>query len=207
MKTWQCTVCKYIHKGSSPPDKCPVCGVPASKFIEIDPADIPEKKSRATGKPPGKTPEKQTAPASGMDRVTDLMVRHHAHPVSVHFPNGVLPVAFLVFLVSWILDMPFFTKVGVVNLVFVALAMPFVLFSGTIEWKKKYRSAMTVMFKLKIAAAAVTTISCLILLVWYIADPEVLLTARGWLFILISLVMVASAGVAGYIGGKLVFKD
>ena len=26
MKAWQCTVCKYIHRGETPPEKCPVCG-------------------------------------------------------------------------------------------------------------------------------------------------------------------------------------
>lgn len=30
--TWVCTVCGYIHKGATPPDKCPLCGVPAGKF-------------------------------------------------------------------------------------------------------------------------------------------------------------------------------
>lgn len=29
---WVCTVCGYIHKGSTPPEKCPLCGVPASMF-------------------------------------------------------------------------------------------------------------------------------------------------------------------------------
>jgi len=28
-----------------------------------------------------------------------------------------------------------------------------------------------------------------------------------WIFILVNVVMLASAGIAGHIGGKLVFKD
>ena len=28
-----CSVCGYVHEGNEPPEKCPVCGVPASKFI------------------------------------------------------------------------------------------------------------------------------------------------------------------------------
>ncbi len=42
MKVWQCSVCKYIHKGDTPPEKCPICGVEAEKFIEIDEASILE---------------------------------------------------------------------------------------------------------------------------------------------------------------------
>ena len=34
-KKFICTVCGYIHEGPEPPEKCPVCKVPASKFKEI----------------------------------------------------------------------------------------------------------------------------------------------------------------------------
>ena len=34
MKKFVCTVCGYVHEGDPPPEKCPVCGVPASKFKE-----------------------------------------------------------------------------------------------------------------------------------------------------------------------------
>lgn len=29
---WICEVCGYIHTGDAPPEKCPLCGVPASRF-------------------------------------------------------------------------------------------------------------------------------------------------------------------------------
>ena len=34
MKKWVCPVCGYVHEGDTPPDKCPQCGVPGSKFTE-----------------------------------------------------------------------------------------------------------------------------------------------------------------------------
>ena len=34
-KKFICTVCGYIHEGTEPPQKCPMCGVPASKFTEL----------------------------------------------------------------------------------------------------------------------------------------------------------------------------
>lgn len=34
-KKFRCTVCGYIHEGDSAPEKCPLCGVPASKFEEV----------------------------------------------------------------------------------------------------------------------------------------------------------------------------
>ena len=34
MKKYVCPVCGYVHEGDAPPEKCPQCGVPGSKFIE-----------------------------------------------------------------------------------------------------------------------------------------------------------------------------
>jgi rubrerythrin len=34
MKKWVCTVCGYVHTGDQPPESCPTCKAPASKFKE-----------------------------------------------------------------------------------------------------------------------------------------------------------------------------
>ena len=34
MKKWVCSVCGYVWEGENPPEKCPQCGVPGSKFTE-----------------------------------------------------------------------------------------------------------------------------------------------------------------------------
>ena len=35
-KKFICTVCGYVHEGDAAPEKCPICGAPASKFKELD---------------------------------------------------------------------------------------------------------------------------------------------------------------------------
>ncbi len=32
MTKWVCPVCGYVHEGDTPPEKCPLCGVPGAKF-------------------------------------------------------------------------------------------------------------------------------------------------------------------------------
>ncbi|MBE7009647.1 MAG: rubrerythrin family protein, partial [Ruminococcaceae bacterium] len=32
MKKWVCSVCGYIFEGENPPEACPICKAPASKF-------------------------------------------------------------------------------------------------------------------------------------------------------------------------------
>lgn len=34
MAKFVCSVCGYVHEGDSAPEKCPICGVPGSKFIK-----------------------------------------------------------------------------------------------------------------------------------------------------------------------------
>lgn len=34
MKKFVCTVCGYVHEGDTPPEFCPICRAPASKFKE-----------------------------------------------------------------------------------------------------------------------------------------------------------------------------
>ena len=35
VKKWVCSVCGYVHEGIAPPELCPVCKVPASKFSAL----------------------------------------------------------------------------------------------------------------------------------------------------------------------------
>ncbi len=222
MKKWQCTVCKYIHEGDEPPEKCPICGVPASKFVLLEedgqapakPAGEkagpkPEKKvaGAKTAAKPSPKPAPEPPPKTAYEKLTRFMVKHHAHPVSVHMPNGLVPVSVVLFILAWLSGSSLFVKAGFINLVFVVLSLPLVLYSGVLEWKKKYNAGLTPIFKIKILAAATTTTACLISVIWYLIDPSVLASPKAWVFVLVNLVMLAAAGIAGHIGGKLVFKD
>jgi len=221
MKQWQCSVCKYIHTGETPPEKCPVCGVGSEKFVLLDAGDdapapaaenplvSPAEKPAAPAAqaPPEPSTPAPAAPANLYERIIGLMVKHHAHPVSVHIPNGILPAVVILFFLAWVFNTELFVKAGFINLIFVILALPFVLFSGIIEWKKKYNQALTTLFKIKIMAAALTTTACIISVIWYLINPDVLSSSNAWIFILVNVIMLASAGIAGLIGGKLVFKD
>lgn len=33
---WLCEVCGYVHDGDEPPDNCPLCGAPVSRFVPYD---------------------------------------------------------------------------------------------------------------------------------------------------------------------------
>jgi rubredoxin/uncharacterized membrane protein len=212
MQKWRCLICKYVHEGDAPPEKCPVCKAPAAKFVEVAPEPSSPESDPAKASPAAMTGTDASAAADArggnfINKFMGLMSRHHAHPIAVHFPNGVLPVALTMFLIALFFDASTLATAGFYNIVFVMLALPFVIFTGFLDWETKYRKALTSLFVIKIVAAAITFAACLISLIWYLMQPGVIGSPQGWLFIVINLVMVISAGVAGHIGGKLVFKD
>lgn len=210
MKRWRCTICNYVHEGDTPPERCPICKAPASKFVLMPPTEdeVNARRLDELAREIAELKEKNKSQIMKLyDRFQNLIVKHHAHPISVHFPNGVMPVAVTFFVLYLILGIDAFATAGIFNLVFVILTLPIVLFAGYAEWVRKYNTAWTTLFKIKIAAAAVTSLTCLFNATWYIANPDVLSSSLAWLFILICIIMLGAAGIAGHLGGKLVFKD
>ena len=220
MKKWRCTVCGYIHNGDEPPEKCPVCGADKSLFEEImeeapvenqDSKKPEDKITQAPGVPGGMDlePEPKTVFGRIYRFKIQMMLKHHAHPVSVHIPNGVLPVSFVLMILSTLTGITSLATAAHINMVFVVLTLPFVLFSGYIEWQKRYKGLRSSRFITKIICAGIVTITSVLLVLWWVADPGILQTpslARN-AFLFIGLIMLAAAAIAGLIGGKLVFKD
>ena len=216
MKKWKCTVCGYIHTGDEPPEKCPVCGADRSKFVEVTETEPkPEKTAPQSIQAHAPDPVSQPLPETlepsprPYSLIADLMIKHHIHPVSVHFPNGVVPVAVLFIFLAIIFQFTGLARASFYNMVVVLLSLPLVLFSGFNEWKQKYKRSLTGMFMAKIIAALVVTASALIIVLWHLIDPNIITAASTSKtgFLLLHIVMLAAAGIAGFIGGKLVFKD
>jgi rubredoxin/uncharacterized membrane protein len=223
MKKWQCLVCGYIHTGDEPPEKCPVCGADKSQFVEItemkpEPAPKHTPRQTATSDPEkaAKTKTKtQTDPASPASAflsvawARQLMVKHHLHPITVHFPNGVIPVAVAFIFLAVIFQCAGLAEASFYNMIFVVLTLPVVLYSGYNEWQLKYRGAMTRIFKIKIFAALTVTATALIIVAWYLVAPGTLEASSSGrtIYLLLHLIMLGATGIAGHFGGKLVFKD
>ncbi len=221
MKKWRCTVCGYIHEGEEPPDKCPVCGADKSLFEEVveeEPAaDTAAAEDPTPGAPEASEDPRRVDPGSPPDSkfgniyhlLIGQMLKHHAHPISTHIPNGVLPISFLFIVLAFISGSSSLGTAAFCNIIMIVLTTPFVIFSGYVEWQHRYKGIMTNQFKLKIICAITVAAGSLLLALWWIMSPDVLSVASTGrkLFVFISLVTLAAAGIAGFIGGKLVFRD
>lgn len=228
MKKWRCTVCGYIHMGDEPPEKCPVCGADRSKFVEVTDAaenasksaPEPEKNAAPTVKVSNpaleasdtvKVTNKEEIPAvkTLYDTLTDLMVKYHFHPIAVHVPNGIVPAVVLFVVLGMLFTSASLFQAAFYNMVFVVIALPVVLFSGANEWRKKYNSSRTTIFIAKIISAAIVTVCTVIITLWFLFNPELIQNPSSMptVLILLHMVLLLATGIAGHLGGKLVFKD
>jgi uncharacterized membrane protein len=197
-----------------------VCGADRSQFEEVveEPAPAEPAPSSGAAHPGTATAaenrtedtaiagalKKLNAFLDGYRHIIDLAIENHAHPISVHIPNGVLPIAVVMVLLAAVFDMPSLGKAAFYNMVFILLSMPVVLFTGYLHWQYKFGGHMTALFRAKIISAIVVTALALVLVLWALIDPQVA-EAPGMIYLGLHLVMLAAAGYAGYLGGRLVF--
>jgi len=227
MKKWQCMVCGYIHEGDEPPDECPVCGADKSEFIEITEeatdespsvesasavkTDAESPKEPAVAEEPTEIPIPETPVPTHRDslyeRITTLMTQQHAHPISTHIPNGVLPVSVIFLIMSILFHFDALGRAAFFNMVVVFLATPVVIFSGYNDWQRRLGGKMTKIIRTKMICGGIILVLSFIIVAWWAMDPTLATAAspHRWLFLLLNLVLLATAVVAGYFGGKLVF--
>jgi len=200
MKKWKCTVCNYVHEGNEPPDECPVCSAASDKFIELEEEDSQTSETENVAVEAGN-------PATLFEKITELILERHLHPISVHSPNGIVPMAVLFLTLAVVLQLPGFENAAFFSIIFVLVTMPPVLITGYFTWQKKYQGAKTSIFKIKIAASAVATVILFGLVLWKIIRPDILSNASldRFIFLFWSVVMLAAIGIAGHLGGQLVF--
>jgi len=210
VRRWRCSVCGYIHEGDEPPEKCPVCAAPSVMFVEID-GDGNElgEPAKEEIEPLAITAEKVVpeSPTTFLDKIGNLILKLHLHPISAHFPNGILPAAVVFLGLAVYFKMELLENAAYVNFIFVLVMLPVVLFTGYLEWQKRYKGIKTAVFITKIICSLIVLASVNVLVFWRLLDPQVLAdgSPNQLIYLGIAGAALAAAGIAGHLGGKLVF--
>lgn len=132
----------------------------------------------------------------------------YAHPMFVHFPQALFPVAFASYLVYLATGLPDFEAGAFVSAGFGAVASPVTTITGFIDWKVRYKGYMTPVFRIKIIGAFVLLALSIPAVLLRLLSPEVALlplSGIGWLYAALLAACVATCVVLGHYGGKLVF--
>lgn len=220
-RQWKCLVCGYLHTGPEPPEACPVCGADKSQFVLVE-AEAPP--TTAQPKEPEPAPENITEDAirtysqQSVSRTShsifqlsarmDFITRLHGHPIAVHIPNGVLPLSFLFTLIAVTFQSEAFATAAAYNIAFVCLSMPIVVITGFIDWYNRFNARWAKIFTIKFSCGIVVgTLSLIISIIWF-TQPTLYqeFSSRLILFLVLNVINIVTAAVAGYFGGKLVFN-
>lgn len=208
-KRWRCTVCGYIHTGPEPPENCPVCDAPKNMFVEID------AEGKALGEPEVKEPEPVEAvtvigkekSSSVFGKFIDFSLKHHLHPITVHFPNGIVPAIVIFLALALYFNSTVLETAAYCNLVFVLVMLPLVLLTGFIEWRKRYKGIKTAIFITKITCSLIVLALACTLVFWRLINPGVVEAGSPsrLIYLGIAVALLAVVGFAGLLGGKLLF--
>jgi uncharacterized membrane protein len=76
------------------------------------------------------------------------------HPIFVHFPQALFPVAFASFVLYLVTGNDLFEKGTFLMMVFGLAATPVTMITGYIDWKVRYKGYMTPVFKIKIVTGS-----------------------------------------------------
>ncbi len=200
MKYWKCTVCGYVHEGDVPPVKCPVCGADSSKFVSATKKDKKEYKKKKKSMKGAK---------NRLSFVENMINKLHAHPVSVHVPNGVLPMVVLFLILGFLFKKESLVDAGFYGLVYVTISMPVVIYTGFVEWRINFNKTLNKYFLAKICSGFIVFLVGLVLVVWKVVSPDVSkITSTNFdVFLVLHVIMLVFALGAGFLGGKLVFEN
>jgi len=211
-KRWRCTVCGYVHHGAEPPEKCPLCGADKYLFVEIDvegkviggeeeEAVIYTDSSSTAGA------EEVVAPETFFDKLAKPILKFHLHPIHTHFPNGILPVMVAFLALGIFFNIAALETAAFFNAIAVLIMLPIVIFTGYVEWQKRYRGLKSALFITKILCSMIVLSTVSVLVFWRIIDPAVAAEGSPTQFIYLGVAgaALAAAGIAGHLGGKLAF--
>lgn len=130
------------------------------------------------------------------------------HPIFVHFPQALFPVAFASFLLYLLTGAGQFEVGAYIAAAFGALAAPVTTATGFLDWKFRYKAYMTSVFRIKIVGAFVLIALSVpaVLLRSLVPDVAALpLAGNGWVYAGLLAGCTATCVVLGHYGGKLVF--
>ena len=129
------------------------------------------------------------------------------HAVASHFINGLVPVAILFMFLTVITADPYYEHTVIHLICIASLAIPFSVFSGIRDWRKKFQCRRAPIFYRKIRLSALLALLCAAVIAIRLVWPNPLAAGGGvaWLYggcLFMILPVVVSLG---HLGGKLAY--
>jgi len=144
---------------------------------------------------------------SWLIRLYDINDQQKLHPISVHIPNGMVPVAGIFMATGCLFEMQALVVAAYCNLAVIFLSMPGVILTGYASWQHRYKGAKTSLFRTKRLCSGLVFLGSGLVLLFQTLYPVKAdhLTAAGWALTAAYLLLLIPTIIAGFLGGRLVF--
>ena len=131
----------------------------------------------------------------------------HPHSISVHFTNGLYPVALLFLILYMIFQHESFRSTYFYVLLLASISTPISFLTGIIEWKKKYKGVRVRIFVRKYTCGTALMGAGIASTVWYSLSPDIIIKSGVLhiVFLLLNFSILPLVAYLGYLGGKLIF--
>jgi len=132
----------------------------------------------------------------------------HIHPIFVHFPQALFPVAFAALCLYLLTGIREFETGAFVAALFGILAAPVTTATGFFDWWNRYQAYLTSVFKIKITGSFVLmalAAPAVLLRVYHPGVADLPFSGLGWVYFGLLAACTATCVVLGHYGGKLVF--
>ncbi len=174
---------------------------------EVAVVEETEEKASESAKEEVKEKAEEKPSWSFLNWIGRMVLKFHLHPIAVHIPNGVLPMAVIFMVLTVIFNFQSFELTSFYSLAFVLSIMPVVVITGYLEWQMRYNGVRSLLFITKIFSALVVLGTVSTLVIWRLIDPGVAApeSPARMTYLIVGLVALFAAGIAGHLGGKLVF--
>ena len=140
--------------------------------------------------------------------MTEKVNVQHLHPIFVHFPQALFPVAFASLCIYLLTGVREFEMGAFIAALFGAVAAPVTTATGFFDWWNRYQAYLTSVFKIKITGSFVLMAlgaSAVLLRAFHPGLAVLPLKGLGLAYFGLLAACTATCVVLGYYGGKLIF--
>jgi uncharacterized membrane protein len=126
------------------------------------------------------------------------------HHISSHFTNGLWPAGVVLFFSYLLTGKSAYESAAYYCFILSTLGSPFVLFSGVIDWKLRFKGRTTRIFTHKRVFGFIFMLLSILMVAWRFFDPSAPTAESGYRIIYTVLLLLNCGFVIylGYLGGK-----
>ena len=142
-------------------------------------------------------------------KLVELILDHHPHPISVHFPIALCIAAAVFTVLGLLFHLPSLEKAALYNIILAAAATPVSLTTGVLSWYYNYSGIWTHIYRMKtfFSILLVVFLAAALLIYFLCLSGSAQVGPWYWVYNCIVLAQAPTVIGLGYFGGKITFPS